>query len=219
MALLNRTQIRDAVRFRGDYQNVRNFPDASLNSEIQIAFGKFYQLVADAHEGYWDTQGTVATVAAQPYVALPSDCWRLQGVDILIGGEYRALRRLGRDQRNRYDSTTDEPVGYRRTARGLELLPTPNAVYTLRVLYTPIAPALADATAREWFNGWEDYTITETLRMLDEREGKPLGPRLAVLERIEKEVRAGANEGDASEPEYLVLREFGNYDPYDDGAL
>lgn len=215
MALFTLKEIREAVRFRGDYKNVRAFPDADLNREIQQSFGKFYQLVAEVEEGWWDTDTTITTMNGVPHVALPADVWRVQGVDLLDGGDFRTLRRVGRSDRNRFANTPAEPEAYRLSARGVELMPTPNAEYTLRVLYIPIAPALEEDVAREWYNGWDEFVIAETLRKLDEREGRPLGDRLTVLAEIEKTVRAGANRRDVQEPEYLVLRESVGVDEYE----
>lgn len=211
--------IRSEIRFRGDYQNVRKFPDDDVNKVIQKGFQAFWQIVADVHEGYWDTQGNVTTTANVAYVALPSDCWRVQGVDRLDGGEYNELLQVGLSDRNKYGSTTSNPLAYRLTARGLDLYPTPDAAYTLRVMYTPTAPSLVESQPREWFNGWEEFVIEYALLKLDERERRPLGDRLKALEMMEAQVRGGAIERRSQEPEYLRLREFETSDPFDDGIL
>lgn len=213
MALFTLEQIRAVVRFRGDYQNVKKFPNADVNTEIQGAFGAFWELIADTHEGYWDTFASVSTVADQAYVAMPAGTWRVLGLDILEGDEYTQLAQIGVAERNRYGSSTDQPLAYRLTARGADLYPTPNGVYTLRVVYTPSAPALQEAGAREWYNGWEDFVVTETLRRLDERERKPLNERIAALKIITDRVKAGASFRKSQEPEYLNLHEYGG--PFD----
>lgn len=218
MASISRDTLRTTIRNRGDYNNTRRFPDAYLNTEIQSAFGKFYQLVADVHEGYWDTEGSVSTVNGTAYVALPTDCWRVQAVDRLDGSDYREMAQVGLESRNRYGSTRAQPVAYRLSSRGIELLPTPNGVYSLRVMYTPVAPTLG--SAREWYNGWEDYVIEAVLLELDKQTGKPtVGERMAALEKAEQVIKAGASQRRSQEPEYLNLREYGGLDPYDDGIF
>jgi hypothetical protein len=207
MAEVTLAEIRAAVRFRGDYQNTRKFSNADLNREIQKSFAEFYEIVADANEGWWDTSANVATVASQAYVALPTGAWRVQGVDRYDGGEWEAIRQVSRDARHRYSSSTDKPTAFRLTARGIELYPTPDTVYTLRVLYVPIAPSLSESQPREWYNAWDDYVIVSTLLKLDTREGKPLNDRITVLTAIEGRVRAGASNREQQEPDYLVIRE------------
>lgn len=218
MAELTLAQIRQTIRDRGDYTNTRKFTNTYLDTEAQLAFGKFWQLVDSVHQGWWDTQGTVTTTANVAYVATPVDCWKVLGVDILDGGEYRELRQASHAERNRYSQSTDMPDSYRLSARGIDLMATPNAAYTLRVLYTPRAPSLAESQPREWFNGWEEFVIVSVLCVLDEREGKPsLADRKDTLATIEKNVRQGAGERRQQEPEYLNLRENGSHDTWYDG--
>ena len=219
MAAITLAQLRSTVRFRGDYQNVRKFPDADVNEVIQKAFGDFWQVVADAHQGYWDTLGNVSTTASTAYVALPSDAWRVQGVDRFDGTETIELLQVGLSDRNKFGATAGTPRAYRTTARGLDLYPTPDAVYTLRVMYTPTAPLLQESQPREWYNGWEDYVIEGALFRLDERERRPLSERVAMIEKLEKQLKSGAGERRSQEPEYLRLREFEGIDPFDERII
>lgn len=199
-------QIIASVRFRGDLRNTIRFPDANLTTEIQEAFAEGYQIVADAFEGFFDTSTTTPTVANQAYVALPSGTWRVLAVDRLDGTDYVPVDRIGRKDRNKWGSRTGKPEGHILTARGVDLFPTPDAVYTLRITYTPVAPTL-DTTAREFYNGWEQYTIYGALvrlylnqnRNADEWE-KQLAKAAAVLIK-------GASERNASGPEYINLYE------------
>ncbi len=219
MAELTLKTLRDTLRFRGDYQNIRKFPDAAVNVEIQCAFGDLWQLVADTHEGWWDTDGTVTTTIGVNYVALPKTAWRVLAVDLLDGDAYVEIPQVGVDQRNRFGTGTGRPLAHRLTSRGIELMPPPDSAYTLRVTFTPMAPSLAESQPREWYNGWEDYVIEGALLALDKREGKPLSDRLASLEVTAKKITAGATERRSQEPEYIPLREFGDYDPFRDGLL
>lgn len=218
MTALSRSQMRSTIRLRGDYTNVRRFPDAYINTEIQTAFNHFWRIVDEAHQGWWDKEGTVSTVASQAYVALPTDMKVLKGVDRLDGTEYVEMRQVGLDQRNRYGTSTGKPIAFRMSARGLELLQIPDAVYTLRVLYSPKPVQLTENEQREWFDGWEDFVIEKVLLELDSREGKPLSDRLTKIEAAEKALRSSASQHRQSEPEYLVLRENGT-DPFDDGVI
>lgn len=216
MSALTLADIRAQCRFRGDFQNVRKFPDADINALIQKGFQAFWQLVANIHEGYWDTSGNVTTTASTAYVALPSDAWRVLGVDLYDGSEPDELSQVGVSDRNKFGVNTGKPVGYRLTSRGIDLYPTPDAAYTLRVVYTPIAPQLAESQPREFYLGWEEYVIEWALFKLDERNGRPLGDRIKALEMIEAQVRSGIVERRSQEPDYLRLREYYYIDPYDE---
>lgn len=217
MSAITRATLRATIRTRGDYTNTRRFTNDYLNKEIQTAFGHFWRIVDEAHQGWWDTEGTATTVANTAYIALPSTCKVVKGIDRLDGGEYQPLRQVGIDDRNRFGTGTGKPVAFRLSARGVELYKTPDTAYTLRVLFTPKAPTLSETLAREWYDGWEDYVIEKVLYELDSREQRPLNDRLVKLEAAEKALRASTNQRRQQEPEYLPLRELGNLDPYVDG--
>jgi len=207
MAAIDLQTIRGTVRLRGDYVNTQKFPDSYLNTEIQSAFTEFYELIADTYQGYWDTAANVTATTNVAFVALPADAWRVQAIDRLDGTDFLEMRQIGLEERNLFGSTTNKPAAYRLSSRGVELFPTPNATYTLRVTYTPIAPALAESTAREWYNGWEDYVITGALLRVDQRQERPLNERMAVLDRCRARIVSGAQRRRSQEPQYIPLRE------------
>ncbi len=207
-------QLITTVRNRGNLRNAIRFPDSVLTTDIQSAFGEFYALVVRSHQGFYDTDGTVVTVANQPYVALPTGTWAIRAVDLLDGGEYVSLRKAGIKDRNRYGTATrDKPVAYRPTARGIDLFPVPNAVYTIRITYVPVAPTL-DTTAREFYNGWEEYAINGALIRLCGVQHTDASIWVRVITETEARITAEANEHATQEPEYLNL--FGEGDAIED---
>lgn len=220
MAQRSLSDILAAVRFRGDYRNTIRFPDANLNTEIQAAWGELYELIADTNEGYFDIAANIATTNGQPFVVLdttnglPVPVWRLRALDRLDGSDFIEMPQIGIAQRNRYTSTNGTPSAYRLTARGADLYPTPNGVYTLRVTYTPIAPSLTDdgGLTLEYYNGWEEYVIYGTLVRLslnEERTGNDWQQQLGFQR---DRIMRGASGRKSQEPDYLPLRE-GSGDP------
>lgn len=193
------------VRTRGDYLSSLTFTDAWITKEIQAAWAELYELIAETHEGWWDKKTTLTTVAQQDYIGLPSDCWRVQGVDILDSGQYRAMRQIGLTERNRYTQTPDQPYTFRLSVRGLELYPIPDGVYTLRLQYTPVVTTMDNSGIQLY--GWEEYIIVGALLRLDQREERPLGERLTELERQKQRIIVAASKRKSAEPEYLPLRE------------
>jgi hypothetical protein len=220
MATKTREQIRDRVRFIGSYENSVKFTNALVNDEIQAALGELYEVMADANEGIFDAAASASTVAAQDYVALPSDFWRLRGVDILIAGKYRELRQIGIADRNRFQTASGRPEAYRTAAgstRGrIVLYPTPNAVETLRFVYTPTCPVFAsDADTFEFYQGYDDYVVVATLLRLDQREERQLGERQQELARITARIIKASSQRRAAEPELIPLGRAIDYDDID----
>lgn len=208
-------QIITTVRNRGNLRNTIRFADSVLTTEIQAAFAELYGLIVRSHQGYFDTDATVPTVAAQAYVALPTGTWSVRAVDLLDGSRYVPLVKVGIKDRNRYGAPNEQskPLAYRRTARGIDLFPIPNAIYTLRVTYTPVAPAL-DSNPREYYVGWEEYVISGALIRLCGTQHADSGIWQKVIAATEARVIAEADEGNTQGPELLNL--YGDGDGIED---
>lgn len=207
-------ELNAIVRFRGDFRNSIRFPDVNVNSEIQAAFGEFYELVADVNEGYWDTTGTALTTASTAFVALPADAWRVRAIDRFETPDYIELVQIGISDRNWFSATTDKPRAYRLTARGIDLYPTPDAIYTLRVTYTPTAPVLS--VAREYYNGWEEYVIYGALIRLAENEERDTSEWQNRVDRQAARIKGAASGRRQQEPERIPLCEGWDSDMADE---
>ncbi|MGN6107234.1 MAG: phage adaptor protein [Kofleriaceae bacterium] len=207
MTAVSLSSVREVVRFRGDYPRSSKFSDKHVNAEIQKAWSELHELIEDQNEGYWDRANTVQTVAAQSFVSPPSDCWRIKGVDLLDGGRYRELRQVGIGDRNRFGPHEGKPEAFNLSEHGVDLYPTPNAVYTLRITYARLCVPLDESAAVDVPNDWDDYVVWATLLRLHGTEERPLGDTSAMLESAKQRIIRGASKRKQQEPEYLQLRE------------
>lgn len=199
-------QLIAIVRNRGDLRNTNRFPDSVISPELQAAFGEGYELIADVNEAYFDTSATVITDPGAGSISLPTGTWRVRAIDRLDGTEYVNLPRVGLKDRNRWGATAGKPEAHRLSAAGIELFPPPDTAYTLRVWYTPVAPTL-DTTAREYYNGWEEYSIFGALLRLYEQQNRDAKEWQAQVDRQRERLTRAASERNASGPEYLNLFE------------
>lgn len=207
MSSITLASIRSTIRTRGDCPLSRKFTDAYVNAEAQTSWADLHELIEDVNEGYWDKDGTISTTASTAFVALPADCWKVKGIDILDGGEYRELRQIAIGERNRYGSSQDMPDAYRLTERGADLYPTPNAVYTLRVTYARVVTPLSESSPTVMPNEWHDYVIWSAILRIATSEERPINEYAAMLEQSKQRITRGASKRRQQEPEYLVLRE------------
>lgn len=206
------------LRFRGDLRNTVRFPDTNLGGELQAAFARGYAIVVKQNSGFFDTTANASTAAGTAFVALPVGppvCWIVRAVDRLEGTDYVPVPRIGIKDRNRYGSTRGKPVAHRLTAQGIDLYPTPDAIYTLRVTYTPVAPTL-DTTAREFYNSWEEYAISGALVRLYKNQGRDASIWERDLAAAELQIVEDAAQRDDSGPEYLNLHDGWSSDDADD---
>lgn len=193
------------VRFRGDMRSSIRFPDANLTTEIQAAWAELYQLIAETNQGYWDVTATGATTQAVDFVALPSGCWTVRKISRLEGTTYLPMDQIGIDDIDSFPAS-GRPVAFRPTARGVDLYPTPDAVYTLRFIYTPVAPTLGSAI--EFYNGWEEFVIYGALIRLAANSERDITAWERQLEKASAVITAGAAQRKAQEPDYIPIREM-----------
>lgn len=203
------TQLLAIVRARGDARNTTRFTDAYLTAELQAAFNEGYELIVEQNEGFFDQYDNVTTTAHVAFVAGPQGpppFWIIRAVDRVDGGDFVPLPRIGIKDRNRYGSTEGRPGAHRLSARGIELYPTPDAVYTLRVLHTPCAPLLG-GDALNYYNGWEEYSVYGALVRLFDTQDRDSSKWQKQLDRTAARIIKAAGERNSSGPEYLNLRE------------
>lgn len=213
-------ELRDQVRTIGDYANSSVMTDAFVTDSINKALAELYELVTDTFQGYYTTTANVVTVAGVQNVALPTDFYALRALHRVVDSErFAAMRRVNLIEADRY-SGQSTPVAYMLwggTAPGtIRCLPIPDGVYTLRVTYDPLfLPLVADEDAYDFRNGWEELVIQLALLRLDQREERPLGDRMAVIERHKARIIGSAFKRDESEPEYLEPRRGSNALPWE----
>lgn len=207
MAVKTTASVRDAIRFRGDFRNTKRFPDANITVEMQASFTELYQAIAKENEGFFDVYGTVTTTANVDFVALPANTWLVRAIDLLEsnGQRFTEMRAVGIKDRNRYSLIPGRPEAYRLTARGADIYPTPDGVYTLRVLNTPSAPTMGDTF--DFYNGWEEYVIYATILRLALNEEADRAPWIAERDRARAIAITGANGRRSQSPQLLPLFE------------
>lgn len=215
-ALLART------RRKGNYPNTGNHPaspisDTFLTEELNGGIADYEKILDHRWEGFRDKTGTVSTVANTATAALPADFKTLRGKPFIVSGDQPCvLRRLTADMTHRYYSQRERPIGYMLTGSNLEFFPTPDAVYTVNLRYTPTTTVLVSGSDSITVpNGWERYFIELALLAADQQQQRSVQDRLTILARLEAEVVDAAGERNNAEPEYIPFPgEAHAWDPF-----
>jgi hypothetical protein len=137
----------------------------------------------------------------------------LKGVDILVGGKYEELDQIGITDRNSFQSSPGRPVAFRTATGGaagrLLLFPTPSAVETLRIVYTPAFTELsADGDTVQGWNSWDDYIVYATLLRCMDREQTDPAPTERRLAQIGARIVKAASKRRSSAPQHLVIHGY-----------
>lgn len=212
MTAITLATLRTRARQLGDYVNTSVLTDAVMTPWVNEAVGDYCDLLDATFDGYRDTTGTISTVAGTATVALPAAFLKMRGVSLLYSGMYRALERFEPSRQSLgYDLANGTPRAYLHVGASLELFPTPDVVYAIRLRYVPTATVLvSDADSLDVPNGWETFIIHSILLRCDQREERDLGDRLAMIDRARARIMSAADNRNVAGPSYLPFPDEGS---------
>lgn len=195
----------DRVRKEGDYENSTVLTDAVMLPWLSTAHGEYCDLLDELWDGYRDTTGTISTVAGTATVALPAAFLKARAVQLLYGDTYRALEPFEPSRQILgHDLANGIPAGYLHVGDNLELFPTPDAVYTIKLRYVPTATAItATSDTISVPNGWEDFHVAKVLMKCGKRDQRSISEDMAVLADVRARVKRAAENRNVAGPKYL----------------
>lgn len=196
-------QLATKVRSRGEYAEDAYIKNDMLIDFIDSAHTEVYDMLVTKWEDYFVTEATFETTASVGAYTLPTDFYKLLGLDIQIGGRWHQLRRYNLTQRN-IGQTGTTSTYYRLQGNNLHLVPAPSTVNTIRIIYVPRAPILAamDDTV-DGVNGWEELVVLLALRRCKVREEASVSAVDAEIARQMVRLESAADARDAGESESI----------------
>lgn len=157
------------LRVRTDIVNNDVCTDADLTSFLNLSQQELYGLLIQTYGAdYALSTASLAYTGSSNTVALPTDFFKLRGVDVLTGGQYVTLKPFNLAERNllaNIPNAIGSPwysvLRYRLSGNNLWIEPLPPAC-TVRIYYSPKLAALSTGTdTLIGYNGWEEYTIVD----------------------------------------------------------
>jgi hypothetical protein len=198
-----------------------NFVDQSgtAGSELiryaNIAYRDLYNIIIQTNNQYFTTSATINVVGGTETYALPSNFYKLDGVDLQIDAsqpKFLTLRPFMFAERNKFRSGlafTAAPYGnvykYLLVGNNIKFLPIPNQSSTVYLWYTP-APTVITAftdTVEVIVGGDEYLSLTIAMAMLAKEESDTSalnGKRLEILQQLKNVLQVR----DSGAPEYIT---------------
>lgn len=207
------SDLKDRVRQRADKVNSTWLADAELTSYINASYAELYDLLVTTYEDYFitgPTSFTLSTSDAGVY-SLPSDFYKLKGVDFQTGGDWITVYPHTWDDRNnsrisrRYTSAGDTERSYRMIGSNLRIEPSDAATGTYRLWYVPAYTALSSDTdeidsiiSR---NNWEEYIVVDAAAKVLQKEESDASGVLFAKDQLRKRIEGSATDRDIDQPE------------------
>ena len=208
------SQLKTRCRERANMESNTGFvPDSELINYINESGKELYDiLVQKFTDDYFVSEYDFTTVASQADYSLPSDFYKLLGVDAkLIGDNYYPIRKFVFRDRNKYDNAGTQTIAgvselrYRIIGSNVTLSPAPTGGMSMKLWYVPKFTELSDdADVLVTDSTWDELiAIDVAIKMLTKEESDIsvlYQQKRDILNRIEE---AAANR-DAGEPDTIT---------------
>lgn len=188
--------------------------DSELLRYLNIAYRDFYNTVLQANNQYFTTNATINVVGGQDEYNLPSDFYKLDGVDLQVSadGRYLTLRPFMFAERNKFRAGlafTNSPYGqvfkYLLVGNKIRFLPLPSMNSTVQLWYTPNPTKITSLSQNiEVMVGGDEYiSLVVAMAMLAKEESDTSqlnAKRLEVLQQLKNVLQTRDN----GAPEYIT---------------
>jgi hypothetical protein len=203
------------VRQRADMENSQFVSSAELYGYINSAAQDLYDILTYKMEDYYTISASVVTDGVGDTFALPSNFYKLVGVDYSLAGMIQPMEKFNFQDRNNYRYNA-QLLRYRIIKDSIVFKPTPSA-QTITIWYVPAFTKMDEAEDTfDGINGWEDLVVVDAaIKCLMKEESDVSGllaEKAQLMDRIEKV----ANNRDMGKPEVVndVTRARMNYEFY-----
>lgn len=215
-----RTNVRNLTD-TGGTNALQRHPNSSVNDYINRAIGSLYRKLTEALPAQrYLSSATITTAngtATYTLASIAADFDHLISLDLTINGVKTWLTAFEMHERptlaDTSTGTTGIPLSYMLRGGTLEILPTPDGVYTGTLWYVPNMTSLAnDADTYDTINRLDDYIIAYAGRLVAMRDknSETVSYCNNIIAEMDAEIRALARNRDKNSPPRPVDERFAN---------
>lgn len=225
--------VRFAAQQRADMVNSDFVSKQEWNDNINHSYAELYDILVQVYgdDYYVAAPYSFSTDGRTPALyPLPSDFYKLMGVDAALGGAngWFTLKKFTFPERNRYFFSSPQPsflglngLQYRVEGTNVEFIPPPNN-QTIRLRYIPRPTTLlADSDILDGISGWDEYVIVDAAIKAMQKEESDVSVLITQKAQLLSRITAAASNRDAGEPECVsdVRGLNGGWGGWGDGPL
>jgi hypothetical protein len=216
-------ELRTAIRQRGDYVNSSFFTDAELNSYINQSYFELYDLMVQKYgdDYFVASPYSITTDGTNDKFNLPSDFYKLTGVDLLLGNSLDSavsIKQFNMTDRNRFSVPNFQSfygvtnMRYRLHGGKIWFTPLPQANQTIRLWYVPKMTTLdSDSATVDGVSGWTEYIIVDCLIKCKTKEETDPTPEMAMKQMLINRLESAAENRDAAMPQTVADNNYSDY--------
>jgi len=193
--------MRTRVRHRANMEESEFVGNIELNQYINSSYQELYDILVTTFEDYYTLPPVTFTLTTLlPYYTLPSDFYKLRGVDAASSGtNYYSLLPFNFINRNDNDNVVNNfATRYRIVGSRLYITPEDTSAGNYRLWYVPIATILSsDISTLDGINGWEEYVVVDAARKCLAKEESDTRSLVAEKAELKQRIINSASKRDS----------------------
>jgi hypothetical protein len=212
--------LREKVRERADMQSSHFIEDPELNGYINNSYGELYDLLVSRYEDYYCKDPLSFTLTTLNYFIIPSDLYKIRGIDVSIQGEWADVFAYNFLDRNRYSNVIRPtlrlpPVRYRLMGQKLIFTPAQDAPGVYQLWYIPrYTPLSLDTDILSDVLDFEEYIIVDSAIKCRIKEETDIQDLVYCKEKLEKRIEALGSNRDSQPQTVGDARTRASYSSY-----
>jgi hypothetical protein len=216
--------LRTRIRQRIDKENSTYIASAEVLSYINASYAELYDLLVASYEDYFITGPTSFTLTTSDsgVYSLPSDFYKLKGLDYNQSGQQVAVQPFDWARRNHFDNNRPQSLfqerRYRIVGSNLRIEPSDNATGDYQLWYVPSYTALVNETDNVdsiiTRNNWEEYIVLDVGIKILHKEESDASALIYEKQQMIERLKNLATERDVDQPEYVQDARVGDWFGY-----
>lgn len=190
-------------------ENSNYISDSEWNGLINQSYSELYDLLIAALPDYYYSSSTEVIASGASSIALPSDFYKLRGLDFRISSDdHITLYKYNFERRNLKNRSIIRGAPYREyRIMGSNILiePSDRAPGTYVLHYVPAYTTLAsDTDTLDGINGWEEYVIIDAAMKARIKEESPIRDLQYQKDQMMARIKTLGAERDYANPETIT---------------
>lgn len=203
------SSLRLQARRRADMENSLFVGDAELTQWVNEGYKELYDLLTSKYQDYFVAEPDEFEITSGNTYALPSDFYKLIGVDISLGGQWCEVEPFDFNRRNRSGAQVISHRGgvftgveYRILGNKLHFTPDDAATGTYRLWYVPSCTALSDDDDEldVTCDRWAEFVVVSAAIKCLAKEESDTSVLERELARLTQRIEAAAANRDVGRP-------------------
>lgn len=194
--------MREEVYERADVR-ANKFPPATVDRILNAKLKGVYRLMCQMRKDHFLEDDVINVVPGTGNYALPTDHYRLQGLDVPYGGTNHTLRRFRWSERNMGQLDASSPLSARYRVKGTRVYfrPVPQWSAAVTIWYLPTPDELTlDAHTFEGVAGYEELAVVRAALVIKTALDEDVTALKAEEAALIADISHDAAENDDAEP-------------------